>query len=72
VIVQGEQEPLVELERAWELARHLPHSLQELGEDGRRLLRVDGAQEAAPVRELVSERQPLLLYQCLETIHNGY
>lgn len=37
VVVEGDKELLVELESRRELNHHLPHTLQELGENGRRL-----------------------------------
>lgn len=40
VLVDLDEEPLAELEGLRELLRQLPHTLQELGEDGRYLLRV--------------------------------
>lgn len=40
--VNGDQEPLVELESAGELLRELPRALQHLINDGRRLFGVSG------------------------------
>lgn len=40
VIVESDQELLVELEGRWELDHHLPHTLQELGEDWGRLAHI--------------------------------
>ena len=47
MVMEGEQEVLVELEGGWELDHHLPHTVQELGEDGGRLSGVS-SQMAVP------------------------
>ena len=44
--MQGEQEVLVELEGGGELEHHLPHTLQELREDGRG---VSGVSSQVPI-----------------------
>ena len=40
MIMKGDQELLIELEGRGELDHHLPHTLQELGEDGGRLTHI--------------------------------
>ena len=67
MVVQHVKELLVEFERSRELLRQLPHTVEELGEHRRHLAGVDGTEKAAPVDELVPERQPLLLDEGLGT-----
>ena len=50
-----------------ELRHDLPSCIYELSEDWRDLPAVS-SQEAAPVRELVSEVEPVLLYESLEPL----
>ena len=50
-----------------ELRHDLPSCIYELSEDWRDLPAVS-SQEAAPVRELVSEVEPVLLYESLEAL----
>ena len=66
--MQAEQKALVELEGGRELLQDLPHAVDELREDRRRLLVVYRLDVAAPVDELVAERQPLFFNQHLKKI----
>ena len=67
VVVQHVKELFVEFERPRKLLSQLPHAVEELSEHRRHLAGVDGTEEAAPVDELVPERQPLLLDEGLGT-----
>ena len=64
VVVEGDQKVFVELEGGGELLSHLPHTVQELSEDWRRLLLLHHCVSTS-LGELVSARQPLLLYEYL-------
>lgn len=55
VAVNGDEEPLVELEGAWELLHQLPHTHQELSQDGRNLFGVSN-QVIAPGQEVRTVR----------------
>ena len=67
VVVQVQQEPLAELEGGRMSSRQLPDAIDQLRENGRRLLLV-ALQVTAPIGEFVAERQPVLLDQSLQTL----
>lgn len=56
MVMDGNKEPLVELESAGELLHNLPDTLQELCEHRRRLLDIHTVQQPTAVSELVSKR----------------
>lgn len=62
MVVNRQEEAFVELERAWILLHDLPGGLHKLCEHRGHLLVVWSIQESAAIRELVTERQPFLLY----------
>ena len=67
MVMDGHQILLIKLECRWELAQYLPCGINKLGHDWRHLLGVP-SNEPATVRELVAEREPVLLDQCLEAL----
>ena len=62
-----QQEPLAELEGGRMSSRQLPDAIDQLRENGRRLLLV-ALQVTAPIGEFVTERKPILLDQRLESL----
>lgn len=68
MVMNRQKEAFIELECAWILLHDLPRGLHELCEHWGHLLVVRSIQESTAIRELVTERQPFLLYQCLHTI----
>ena len=65
MFVNGHQEALIVFERRRKLLRELPDTVEELGEHWRHLAAVCLTKKRAPVGELVTERQPLLLNENL-------
>ena len=66
MFVNGHQEALIVFERRRKLLRELPDTVEELGEHWRHLAAVCLTKKRAPVGELVTERQPLLLNENLQ------
>lgn len=65
VVMEREQVPFIELERHRKLLSQLPDAVDELRKDRRHLLRINSSDQSAALRELMAERQPLLLDQRL-------
>ena len=65
MVMDGEKEAFIELESTWVLLHDLPHSLNKLRENRRRLAVVRRLQETAAIGKFVTKGQPFLLYQSL-------